>query len=409
MKIIFFTENNHSGGLDSILVSLVNHWPHPADELVLVCNRSHPGLDVIARRVRRPLEIIGHKVPLHWQWKAHIDSWPVPRILKKVASVLIRYPFFWFWCRTAENLFRQLRSDRLLVVNGGYPAGDSCRAAAIAWVNIARDKPKCIFSFHNLVVRSRWWERGFEQLIDRLLVKSCQSFVAVSRACANSMTNRPAIAASGKVGYIYNGIAKPDAPSSTAIAAVRTEFGISEDTPLCLMLGTYEPRKGHDFLLEAFARVLQSRPTAKLVICGYGYEDDIQHVTSLVLAKRLVNSVFLEGFRDDVPTLINAADVMLVSSQAFESFGLTVVEAMARSTPVVATTIGGIPEVVGQDAGGFCFDADDIDGYAGQIIALLEDEKLRRKIGKLGYQRYLEMFTAERMAQEYAALLAAST
>ena len=104
-------------------------------------------------------------------------------------------------------------------------------------------------------------------------------------------------------------------------------------------------------------------------------------------------------------TLIEAVDVLLVSSQAFESFGLAIVEAMARSTPVVATNVGGIPEVIGQDEGGYYVDADDVEGFAQRILSLLADDGLRGQIGNAGYKRYRNLFTVERMAREYAAIV----
>ena len=113
----------------------------------------------------------------------------------------------------------------------------------------------------------------------------------------------------------------------------------------------------------------------------------------------------LEGFRSDIPVLIEATDVLLVASQDFESFGLTIVEAMAGSTPVVATDVGGIPEVIGENEGGYYLPSDDVKGFAERIVAFLENQELREKVGKTGYERYQKMFTAERMAKKYSALL----
>jgi len=409
MKILFSTENSYAGGLDRVIIDLVDHWPEPSDELVLFCNRSHPGLDLIARSTERPVRIIAHDIPLLWQLKAWLDARPFPGGVNKALSVLARYPFFWTWRRAAKKLLKAEAPDRLLIINGGYPAGDSCRAMASVWPEVATNKPLCVFNFHNLAVAPRWWERWFETRIDQLVVRASKTFVAVSAACAASMANRPAIAASGKVGHILNGIRKPDDPAPQAARTLRADLGIAEGAPLCLMLGTYEPRKGHAFLLDAFSLVLKKQPTARLIICGHGYENDIRHVQALIADKGLGEAVRLENFREDVPVLIDAADVMLVSSQAFESFGLTIVEAMARATPVVATDIGGIPEVIGDNEGGYCLPADDIAGYAGRIISLLEDESLRHRIGAAGQARYRERFTAERMAADYARLVRQET
>ena len=78
---------------------------------------------------------------------------------------------------------------------------------------------------------------------------------------------------------------------------------------------------------------------------------------------------------------------------------------MARSTPVVATNVGGIPEVIGQNEGGICCDRDDIEGFAKAIIVFIESKDLRKKVGQEGNNRFKKKFTASRMAKEYAALL----
>lgn len=182
-------------------------------------------------------------------------------------------------------------------------------------------------------------------------------------------------------------------------------LGIGPEVPLALMLGTYEPHKGHEFLLRAWRRVVAQRPEGRLVVAGFGYPAQLDHVDGLVSRLGLEASVTLLGFRSDVAAMIADTDVLLLSSQAFESFGLTLVEAMAQGKPVVATTMGGIPEVVGDDEAGFLVPASDDDGFAQRILALFADPALRARKGGQGQQRYRRLFTAERMAADYAALV----
>ncbi len=410
MKIVLFTENSYAGGLDTVIATLIDAWPRneneggEGDEFVLICNRSHPGLDVIERRLARPVKIVAHDAPLHWEWVALFDRPGIPGPVRKVLSVLSRYPFFLYWLFKAKTLLAGEAADRLLVVNGGYPAGDSCRAAACVWPWAAPGKPPCVFNFHNLAVAPRGWERWIEGVVDGLVLRGTGVFVAVSKACAGSMANRPVIAGSGRVTHIHNGIAEFEPPSARP-HEIREGLDIPAAAPLCLMLGTYEPRKGHAFLLGAFKRVLKDRPDAFLVICGHGAPGDVKRVRALVDGMGLGENVRLEGFREDVAALIEAAHILAVSSQAFESFGLTIVEAMARATPVVATDVGGIPEVIGEDEGGYCLPAADEAGFAARIVCLLEDEGLRKRMGEKGRRRFLERFTARRMAREYASLV----
>ena len=154
-------------------------------------------------------------------------------------------------------------------------------------------------------------------------------------------------------------------------------------------------------MLHSFAHVVEELPEAKLIICGHGSPEEKKFVSNLVTELKLTKSVILEKFRLDARLLICAADIVLVSSQGYESFGLTIVEAMAFSTPVVATDVGGIPEVLKENIGGFCVNSSDIDTFVEKILLLLRDKKLQTTIGAAGLKRYKKHFLAERMAKDY--------
>jgi glycosyltransferase involved in cell wall biosynthesis len=171
------------------------------------------------------------------------------------------------------------------------------------------------------------------------------------------------------------------------------------------MLGTYEARKGHEFLLDAFVGVIKRVPAARLLVCGFGYPAEMQRVKEAVKARGLGEQVVLEGFREDVPDLIAASSMMLVPSQSGESFGLTIIEAMSHSVPVVATKVGGIPEVLQDGRGGYLVEPHDVDGLTDRMLRLLGDERLRQEQGKQGRACFNENFRAERMAGSYATLL----
>lgn len=402
MKIVLFTENNYCGGLDIFLTTLINYWPDPADKLVLICNRTHPGLEIITERVSRELSIQAHDLPMALDMLEHVRRLPGGKILSKALSPLVRYVTFVRHLHGIRGMLKREQPDRLMVVNGGYPGGDTCRAAILAWNSMRGSRPPAIHNVHNLASRSRWWERPAENFIDRRVAGSTLALVAVSRACAASIPENRPLAAGVPVKVIYNGIATPQAVPANSLLSF---LGIGSDVPLGLMLGTYEPRKGHDYLLQAWQQVVRQLPKARLVIAGFGYPPQFAHVQALVAHYGLEANVTLLGFRSDTTAMIADADVLLVASQAFESFGLTLVEAMAQQVPVVATITGGIPEVVGDGEAGFLVSPHDPDGFAQRIITLLADPDLRQRLGRQGYARYREMFTANRMAGEYAALV----
>lgn len=404
VRVFFLTENTHCGGLDTFITSLVNNWPHPDDELTIICNQSHPGCAVIERNLLRACRVIRHSVRLYPEMALNTKA-PVLRSGRRLLSPILKYAFFTYYVLAFGRMLRHSGADRLMVINGGHPGGDSCRAAIIAWALFKKNKPFAVYNFHNLAVKPRWFERWQETLIDRLLGKFSKKLIAVSQACARSMENRPAFDRSNCLIYIYNGISAAPVKQPLSSCGIRMELGIPESSPVCLMLATYEPRKGHEFLLRAFEIVLTETPNTHLVICGFGYPDEIAHVQSLVERLDLFERVHLCEFRNDTATLLKQANVLLVPSQEFESFGLTSVEAMAQSVPVVATRVGGIPEVVENYDGGVCVAPNDIEGFARNIIRFLQDGEYAKTQGRKGHQRYLRLFTVDRMAKQYAEIV----
>ncbi len=124
----------------------------------------------------------------------------------------------------------------------------------------------------------------------------------------------------------------------------------------------------------------------------------------LVSGSTVGSRVRMLPFRADVAGLLAAADILLVPSQAFESFGLVCVEAFRAGVPVVSTDVGGLPEVVG-DAGVIVPRAD-VEGFAAAAADLLTSEHRHREAARRGRVRYRAHFTADRMARDYRARLA---
>lgn len=406
MRIIIFTEIYDCGGADTFIANLVNHWPDPDDEFIVAANSNYPGLAIIEKSLKRPCKIVRHTVALHFNFIKKSEKLGfISRILRVLSPViLIRYVFFVYNILALRKVLCGENADRLMIFNGGYPGADSCRAAGISW-GIFSKRPYSIHNFHNLAKPSIWFLSPHEYIIDVVLSKFTKVFVTVSRASVESMSIRRALYRRSPPVFIYNGINLPLAYDNASHEGLREELGIPGDSPLCLLLATYEPRKGHYFLFKAFKIVLKAIPNAHLLVCGYGFPDELRQVRKYRDEFELNGNVHLMDFRSDISYLLFNTDVLVVSSQSFESFGFTSVEAMAHKVPVVATDIGGIPEVVENGEGGYCVDYRDADAFARHIVMLLKDERLRKEQGEKGFQRYQQYFTAARMAGEYAKLI----
>ncbi len=404
MNITFFTENYYKGGLDTFLISLVNNWPHSEDRIAIICNHSHPGIEAYRRKIGRKVSIYEHHIltrsELHRsvKWKGKIG------LFVKLVIFILGYPLFLYNIVAIRKILLSNKPDRLVIINGGYPGGSSCRAAAISWGLFS--KKRSVHNFHNLAGPSRKIVGFIEYFIDHFVAKYTKVFVTVSEVCANSLKNRSALKKTN-IRTIFNGI---DVSNNNDLLIkkeknLREELGTKADSKICLMLGTYEPRKGHHFLLKAFRRVINVMPSAHLVICGYGSSDEIEKVKIMRDNLNLQANVHLFGFREDVPWLLKQSDVLAVPSQAFESFGLIIVEAMSFEVPVVATRVGGISEVLRDGYGGYCVDPRDIEGFANYLILFLQDNRFCEEQGLRAFKRYQTVFTAQRMAKEYALLI----
>lgn len=162
-------------------------------------------------------------------------------------------------------------------------------------------------------------------------------------------------------------------------------------------VSNFRPVKRPDTVIEVFFRIAAQVPS-RLLLVGDGPE--------LCPAYRLAGElgigdrVIAVGNQDDVVSLLSIADLFLLPS-AMESFGLAALEAMACEVPVVASAVGGLPEVVADGVTGYLCSMDDVDCMARHSIALLKNEARRREMGAAARRRAIEEFGLEKWVDAY--------
>jgi glycosyltransferase involved in cell wall biosynthesis len=391
MNIVLFTEIFDCGGIDTFIVNLIAYWPNKNDRFILIANEDYPGLEVIKNNLKDKIEIKKYKLT------SYLKPFEKVGFLKKITFPILKYFNLIYNIFAIKNLLVNHDYDFLMVINGGYPGGDMCRSAAVSWALFRKDKPKSIHNFHNLVVAPPFYLLLQELFIDKLVLSSTSNFTTVSMASRNSMKNRPYLN-NKEIKYIYNGISNIKITKDNNI---RNELNFEKNIQICLMLATYEERKGHFFLLKAFKLVFKENPNVRLILCGYGSDNEIKIVKKYINDLELSSCVYTFNFRNDKENLISNSDLVLISSQEFESFGLTAIEAMSLKKPIVSTDVGGLPEVIGEGFGGFYVSRNDCITFSQKIVLLLSDNHLYNTMAKNGYNRYLSHFTADKMAKLY--------
>jgi glycosyltransferase involved in cell wall biosynthesis len=184
---------------------------------------------------------------------------------------------------------------------------------------------------------------------------------------------------------------------------VHEAFWLPHDAPVVGNVAALVPHKGQRHLIDAAHLVVQSIPDARFVILGEG--ELRESLERQVKEHHLEKHVLLPGFRTDVIGCIKGFDVFAMSSVT-EGLGTSLLDAMGCERPVVATRVGGIPEVVDEDATGLLVPPRDHRAMAAAIVALLQDQERRRRMGAAGLARVAERFTLEQMVAGTAAVYA---
>ena len=175
---------------------------------------------------------------------------------------------------------------------------------------------------------------------------------------------------------------------------------LNADQMLILMLGSYEPRKGHNFLLQSFAQFIKLSPSARLICAGDDPNLMIPSLKKQIARLGLEGSVTLLTFQSGTSELLNACDIVAIPSQSYESFCLVAVEAFRFARPIVGTNVGAIPEIAPHGFGAVLCDPDDVGSFSQALFLLSTDRAMYAEYSNLSGLRF-ELFGVERMKLGY--------
>ncbi len=206
-----------------------------------------------------------------------------------------------------------------------------------------------------------------------------------------------------KVVTIYNGIdfdrVKPS--DDDFRKRIRQEFD-AEDKFLILTTGQLHPEKGYPYLFEAVAKLkkLTNKPFVWLIAGKGGFEAEFRQQVSDLGCDDVVKFI---GFRKDIPDLMSTADVFVLPSVA-EAFGVVFAEAIYLGVPIVATKIGGIPEIVTDGVDGILIPPADSEAIAETVADLINHPEKLKSLANTGQQKVIERFEFEDMTRKYEAV-----
>ncbi len=202
---------------------------------------------------------------------------------------------------------------------------------------------------------------------------------------------------SRRIYVIPMGVTCPSPLSISEQLELIRQIGLQSIAPIVGCVGRLSQEKGQGYLVKAIPEVLQAHPSAQFVFVGDG--PDRQHLEHMAVELGIGEKVTFLGRRDDVAQLMQLFDFTVVPSVE-EGFGIVILESFANKKPVVATNVGGIPEIVKPGENGYLVPACDTNGLTTYMIKLLSDSEHRKQLGYNGYYLATSQFPVHRFVEE---------
>jgi glycosyltransferase involved in cell wall biosynthesis len=225
----------------------------------------------------------------------------------------------------------------------------------------------------------------------------CRRFFCVSQVIADELAERR-IVPRAKLSVVLNGIDTNYVASDSEAAELRQSLGIPADSPVVGCVARLHPIKCPDLLIRGFAHLKARFPLAHLVLVGDGPMRAELH--QLADRLRLNGSVHLVGYQPEPQRYLKIMNVFALTS-ALEGLPLVLLEAGAAGLPVVATAVGGVPELIRNGENGLLFPAGDENALQSLLGELLDDPGRAHRIGEAARREVVERYDLQRMASNY--------
>lgn len=300
--------------------------------------------------------------------------------LKRKQGIDYLYPF---------KLARLLRKEQIQILHlhnstaffYGVMAGKLAGVPVIIYTEHARD------IFPNLKVR----------IADKLFSFFTNRIIVVADYLKRDLINNEKFD-ENKISVIYNGIDVLECNVKSDQTKIRGGLNLDRDVPVIGIVARLDPIKNHKCLIKAMKEVADKLPETVLLIIGDGPISS--ELKSLVNDLKLAKNVQFLGMRSDIPELMSIINVFVLCSKS-EGLSVTILEAMAAGKPIVATRVGGTPELIEHGIHGLLVEPDNQEALSDALIELLTDTSKAIKMGEAAKKKSLENFTLDIMLRKY--------
>jgi len=233
--------------------------------------------------------------------------------------------------------------------------------------------------------------------IERLMLSFVQSLFAVSNSVAEFNRHKKKVP-SEKVTVLPNWVEPTELRHGTfEMDMVRARYRIPKSSIVIGAAGRLSPEKGHLVLLESFAELMKRWPNCRLLIAGGGpiHQELLNRVDML----GATSNIFLLGDLKNMHDFYSAVDIFVQPSR-YETFGIAVLEAMHLGLPVIASNVGGLPELIKHEKTGLLVDPESPEALLQALERLLKDQALRERLGKSGCSFVQKHYDGKRCVEQ---------
>jgi glycogen(starch) synthase len=361
MKVLYWTELfcPHVGGVEVLSKQFLHALQGRGYEFVVVA--SHSGINLPDET-----DLDGIRV-----YRYHFQRALAHRNIQEVGDIAGKV-----------SLLKQTFRPDLIHVNSSQPSIFFHKITS-AWF-----PAPTLFTVHEPPIRASSRDTLLGQILhsSQWVTGVSEAMLLLARQLAPEIATRSSV--------IYNGLEMPSLQPAP----------LSFDAPRLLCIGRIITEKGFDLAIDALSHILHRKPTARLVIAGDGPVRSSLEQRAVELG--LTDAVEFVGWKppEAIPELINTATVVLVPSRWCEPFGLVALQAAQMARPVVATRVGGLPEVVVHRETGLLAERENSREIAEHVLFLLQHPEVATQMGRSARARARDLFSIDRLANDYDAL-----
>jgi len=356
LKIMHLLQGLEIGGLEKMVVSLINGLDRQRYDLSLCC---FDGLGALTRLLPKEVKIF---------------------LVKRRQGLDYRYPF---------RLARLLRKEDIQILHlhnstalfYGTIAAKIAGIPRIIYTEHARD------TFPNIKVR----------IVERILSHFLDRVIVVASYLKDNLIKYQGFSPS-KILVIPNGIDERGFENLPPREEIKKGLGLLPGQRVVGIIARLDPIKNHLCLLRAMQMIFKLFPDVMLIIAGDGPMKE--ELYSMMEDHGLKERVLFLGFRDDVAQLLEAMDIFVLCSKS-EGLPITLIEAMASGKAIVASRVGGIPEVIKDGVNGILISPDNPTELAEALVGLINDPTKRVRLGTKAKETFYDRFTLQSMLRSY--------